>query len=80
MMHLSQYVLMQPEDEKYLHQAGNAVLQSSNQTLTLGRIAQHIANRPDNYLIGMVRALALTDGVVPFDMYLAVSCFRALQA
>jgi hypothetical protein len=78
MMHLSQYVLF--DNEKYLIEAGNAVLQSSNQTLTLGRIAQHIANRPDNYLIGMVRALALTDGVVPFDKYLAVSCFRALQA
>ena len=78
MMHLSQYVLL--DNEKYLIEAGNAVLQSSNQTLTLGRIAQHIANRPDNYLIGMVRALALTDGVVPFDMYLAVGCFRALQA
>ena len=78
MMHLSQYVLF--DNENYLIEAGNAVLQSSNQTLTLGRIAQHIAPRPDNYLIGMVRALALTDGVVPFDMYLAVCCFRALQA
>ena len=78
MMHLSQYVLF--DNEKYLIEAGNAVLQSSNQMLTLGRIAQHIANRPDKYLIGMVRALALTDGVVPFDMYVAVCCFRALQA
>ena len=78
MMHLSQYVLL--NKEIYLLEAGHAVLQSSNQTLTLGRIAQHIASRPDNYLNAIIRALALTDGVVPFDMYLAVCCFRALQA
>jgi len=78
MMHLSQYVLL--NKEIYLLEAGHAVLQSSNQTLTLGRIAQHIASRPDNYLNAIIRALALTEGVVPFDMNLAVQCFRVLQA
>jgi hypothetical protein len=78
MMHLSQYVLL--NKEIYLLEAGHAVLQSSNQTLTLGRIAQHIASRPDNYLNAIIRALALTEGVAPFDMKHAVECFRVLQA
>ncbi len=75
-MHLSQYVLLNKENYLRLLEAGDAVLQSSDQMFTLRRIAKHIANRPDDYLNGMVRALALTNGVVPFDMRHAVHCHR----
>ncbi len=78
MTHLSRYVLTR--DEHHLDLVGVALLMSSNQTITLSRVARFIANRPDIYLNSMVRALALTNGVVPFDMRRKVRWMRMQRA
>jgi hypothetical protein len=76
--HLTLYVYTR--DEKHLRDAGNAVLQSPNQTMTLSRIARFIATRDDIYLNSMVRALALTNGIVPYNMRRKVRWMRMMRA
>lgn len=76
--HLSRYVFTR--DELYLDMVGVALLMSSNQTITLSRVAQRIANRPDIYLNSMVRALALTNGIVPYNMRRKVRWMRMMRA
>lgn len=76
--HLELYI--STDDGHRLDLAGFVVTLSTNQRLTLNRVAQYLANKPDAYLDGMVRAMAMTNNIIPFNMRSKVRLIRSARA
>lgn len=65
-VNLTHYV--STRNDLYIHLAGLAITQSSNQRATLNRVAKFLVDRDDKWLDSMVHIMTQTHGVIAFDM------------
>lgn len=77
-INLTHYV--STRNDLYVHLAGLAITQSSNQRATLNRVAKFLVDRDDKWLDSMVHIMTQTHGVIAFNMRAKVRGLRLLKA